>query len=307
MTRPCETTERLIKHYNGLSKAIDNLDSKPAQKTCKRGRSVKKKNYVEPSPLKSLRKRPQRMACSPETSQSKLALHGPSYATSLRNVNERILSEIGRIDKELENCGQESGGPPYFSVETQALIDGLDLPSSPVISATLPDIFSSPMGPQTYRPAKTIVVTTTMLGSEEKAKVRQWADITGSIYVSTYNPAVTHVIAKNTNSPSAKLAIRSMKTMQAVIDGCWLLPLSWIEAGLQNNAIVKEESFEMEGDQYSDDEGPRRSRMSHLNNVATCALYFLLILYCRSPNCLKAISSICLVLLGNRQKRILLP
>jgi hypothetical protein len=63
-----------------------------------------------------------------------------------------------------------------------------------------------------------------------------------------------------------------MKTMQAIIDGNWLLPFSWIEECLTKGAILKEDSFEFDGDQYSDDEAPHRARLSREHNVHTSNL-----------------------------------
>lgn len=258
-----------MQHFEALSGTLEALES------AKRGIPVKRtlNNYGRSTPVKP---KPSRMAASPQTPI------GPEYAARLRSVNERIMSEIGRIDQELEQLGDtdeelssglledeteydEAEGENDvlpFNTETQNFLENLEFPSSPVISP-LEDT-GSPFQ-SAYTPESTLVVTTTLLSVEEKGRVREWAEAVGAIFVSQYSTAVTHVIAKTT-AESPKIAIRSMKTMQAIVDGRWLLPVSWIDACATSAAVLREELFELEGDQYSDDEGPRRSRMSHRNN-----------------------------------------
>ncbi len=208
-------------------------------------------------------------SASPRTSQTQAALYDPSYLSNLKTINDRIMSEINRIDDELEHIkddeeehvGNESIVSGQFNIETQKLIDGLDFPSSPVISPTTKSADSDSKH-DIYQPDFTLVITSTLLDVEEKLRVKRWAEGFGAIYMSQFNEGVTHVIAK-TSKPN--LAVRSMKTMQAIVHGSWLLSLDWIDTCMQSEGILREDGFELEGDQYSEDEGPRRSRLSHLN------------------------------------------
>lgn len=261
MIRPCECTNRLIQHYHSLSTALETLDSP------KSTRKVKE-TYEKATPQKG-QARP--IGTSPDTSQLS---SNPAHLAGLRSINERIKSEIERIDLELKHLGgaSEPDSPStadatdvVIHTQTQRLLAEIQFPSSPNFSPSIPTINEEINSLyRQYTPEQSILVTTTMLSGEEKALVRKWATEVGAIYVSDYSPAVTHLIARTT-TPHSRLAVRSMKTMQAILDGRWLLPLEWITAGIETSSVLCEEPFELEGDQYSEDESPRRARMSHRN------------------------------------------
>lgn len=134
----------------------------------------------------------------------------------LRGVNERIISELGRIDARLEQIDSSTGSKASvpFQEETQKLIENIQFPSSPCL-----DEENTPLA---YQPDYVMVVTTTMLDQEGKQRVKKWAETFDAIYMPEYNGSVTHVIGKG---HAEKLVVRSMKTMQAIADGTWLLPL----------------------------------------------------------------------------------
>lgn len=254
MVRPCACTSRLIDHFQALSKSLEDLEG-----TEKQSSGVKSKRKL----ITPIRRPARRLTFSPQTTQASQRQSqevDSQYIEKLRSVNDLIRSEIDRIDKELETI--EGSQVVEISAETQKILDEIEFPSSPVIDSMTP--IDDGKGVTRRMPDYTIVVTTTLLNSEEKAQVKAWTEKYGAIYSSDYNPSVTHVIAKTGDEP--RLAVRSMKTMQAIVNGNWLLSTCWIQACLRSGGYCKEEPFELEGDQYSDDEGPRRSRMSHLNN-----------------------------------------
>lgn len=260
MTRPCECTLRLVQNYRLLSESLAAEDKDNKQKAAEEVKN-KASRYVTP-----LKRTARRLTMSPEisntmvSSQSTIATASgdTQYIKKLRSINERILSELSRIDCKLESIEPSNNG---FQEETQKILDALEFPSSPIISPTTK---SHSQEMDSYQPDYTIVVTTTMLDAEAKSVVKKWADRFGAIYSTEYNASVTHVIGKTSEDA---LMVRSMKTMQAILDGNWILPFRWIEECMVKGVILKEEAFEFTGDQYSDDEAPRRARLSRLYNV----------------------------------------
>ena len=241
MIRASEEMQRLVEQFSRLAAAVDQIGqpaARPAPEKKKAPRAV--------TPLK--RPAVRRLALSPITSQQQ-----STDIEHLRTVNERIMSEITRIDAQLSLHSR--GGLTQCSEEPDAVLGSTEEPSPPSRAITC--------AIDSYVPKQRIVVTTTMLGPEERARVRSWTESVGGIYSALYNDSVTHVIALEGEE---QLAVRSMKTMQAVINGSWLLPYRWVEACMSSGTVRREEAFELQGDQYSDDEGPRRSRMSKLNS-----------------------------------------
>lgn len=238
MIRASEEMQRLVEQFSRLAAAVDQIGQpavRPAPEKKRAARVV--------TPLK--RSAVRRLALSPVTSQQQ-----STDIEHLRTVNERIMSEITRIDAQLSLHSR--GGLTQCSGEPEVVLSSTGLPSQASTCAT-----------DSYVPEHRLVVTTTMLGPEERARVRSWTESVGGIYSPLYDDSVTHVIAREGEE---QLAVRSMKTMQAIINGSWLLPYRWVEACVSSGAVRREEAFELQGDQYSDDEGPRRSRMSRLNS-----------------------------------------
>ncbi|XP_053143396.1 BRCA1-associated RING domain protein 1 isoform X2 [Hemicordylus capensis] len=82
----------------------------------------------------------------------------------------------------------------------------------------------------------------------------------------TFNSAVTHVVIP-------EYPVRStMKCMLAVLTGCWILTLKWVEACLQTGAREQEEKYEIDG-------GPQRGRLNKEQLLPKlfdgCYFYFL--------------------------------
>lgn len=97
------------------------------------------------------------------------------------------------------------------------------------------------------RTLSTVVIATTGLSTEEKIIFQECAsslnvfvldDITPS------GPGPTHLVM----SPSKPCAARTLKYLQCVVRGCWIVTLNWLQASAKAKKLIYEESFEVRGD-----------------------------------------------------------
>lgn len=95
---------------------------------------------------------------------------------------------------------------------------------------------------------------TTIQRSQVKV-VEDWARSIGAEVLSTYTPAVTHVIVQLDEENCAQ---RTLKFLFGVASGKWIVGVDWVHQSIRDTRIIDEESFEaldMDGE-----DGPRRAR-----------------------------------------------
>lgn len=81
---------------------------------------------------------------------------------------------------------------------------------------------------------------------------------------SCLNSTVTHLITDEIGSDDSLVCTLTKSVVFAIAQHCFLISFRWIIRCLQENLIVNEEEYEIEGDHLisTKHNGPRRSRLS---------------------------------------------
>jgi hypothetical protein len=81
---------------------------------------------------------------------------------------------------------------------------------------------------------------------------------------STFNHTITHLITDEIGQNDSLICTLTKNVVFAIAQHCFILSYRWIIECLQQNVIVNEEQYEIEGDHMisTKHNGPRRSRLS---------------------------------------------
>jgi hypothetical protein len=100
---------------------------------------------------------------------------------------------------------------------------------------------------------------------------------------STFNPTITHLITDEIGSSDSLVCTLTKTVVFAIAQHCFILSYRWICQCLQENLLVNEEQYEIEGDHMISlkHNGPRRSRLSkqpllpmnHFSMGFTCVVF----------------------------------
>ena len=79
-----------------------------------------------------------------------------------------------------------------------------------------------------------------------------------------FSPTITHVITDEIDSKDSLVCTLTRTVVYAIAQHCFVLSYRWICECLQQNVLVNEEQYEIEGDHLisAKHNGPRRSRLS---------------------------------------------
>ncbi|XP_071482423.1 BRCA1-associated RING domain protein 1-like [Diadema antillarum] len=96
------------------------------------------------------------------------------------------------------------------------------------------------------------------LQSKEKAALQICAKLLKGRVVEKFSKEVTHLI---TSCEESNMCLRTMKYMQAILTGRWVLPFKWVESCLNEGKRVQEFEFEIQGTVADpESQAPRRAR-----------------------------------------------
>ncbi|KAJ3669021.1 hypothetical protein LUZ60_010971 [Juncus effusus] len=99
------------------------------------------------------------------------------------------------------------------------------------------------------------------LSEHEKDLVNEFATQNGAIIIDRWRNDATHIITSDSTTFSCRRIRRTNEVMMAILHGIWIVTIEWIEACLENESLVSEESFEVNEDFYGTFDGPRKGRM----------------------------------------------
>lgn len=104
--------------------------------------------------------------------------------------------------------------------------------------------------------------------------------------MTTFNHTVTHLITDEIDDNDSLVCTLTKSVVFAIVQHCFVLSYRWINECLQQNTIVNEEQYEIEGDNMfsTKHNGPRRSRLSkrpllplnHFSKRSFCSLFVLI-------------------------------
>ncbi|KAG2618228.1 hypothetical protein PVAP13_3NG258255 [Panicum virgatum] len=134
----------------------------------------------------------------------------------------------------------------------------------------------SPKGPSQARPCQDSgnkwtwpsgspqkwVLCCSALSAAEKGIVSEFAKIAGVPISTSWNPSVTHVIAKTDLSGACK---RTLKFLMAILNGKWVLSIDWVKTCMERMEPVDEVRFEVTTDVHGVREGPKLGRQRVIN------------------------------------------
>lgn len=146
-------------------------------------------------------------------------------------------------------------GPEFASVEkpTQEL-QQRDLEEAHIAAR----FRSSAAVGETRSTCESVVILCTGLSEGLFETVREVTRSLGGKLVKRMSETVTHVITRPSSTDMR--APRTLKYLQAVQAGCWIVSYEWIEACSTHSQWVAEDAFEVLGDNVSGTGGPEKGR-----------------------------------------------
>ncbi|CAF3180480.1 unnamed protein product [Rotaria socialis] len=117
--------------------------------------------------------------------------------------------------------------------------------------------------------AETIVLATSGLNKKQMKQVKKFVLIFNCHLLlldekTTFNQSITHLITDEIDTNDSLVCTLTKNVVFAIVQHCFVLSYRWIIECLQQNSIVNEEQYEIEGDSVfsTKHNGPRRSRLS---------------------------------------------
>ncbi|KAF7842918.1 protein BREAST CANCER SUSCEPTIBILITY 1-like protein isoform X1 [Senna tora] len=109
---------------------------------------------------------------------------------------------------------------------------------------------------------KKIVLCCSALSGLERDVVSEFERATKVTVLKKWDASVTHVIASIDENGACK---RTLKVLQGILEGKWILNVEWIKASLKAKEPVDEEPYEITVDIHGIRDGPRLGRLRILN------------------------------------------
>lgn len=102
------------------------------------------------------------------------------------------------------------------------------------------------------------------MSKTDQENARRMAKQLGGLYTKTVNKFTTHLVtAIDTEKSKASdcLTLKTLKYIQAVSLGCWVVSTAWVELSLNLGEMAEPKHFEIKGDvEAPQSNGPQRSR-----------------------------------------------
>lgn len=158
------------------------------------------------------------------------------------------------------------GSPGFLQKETFSPLDQSDFLSSD-------DVFGKTVDPKMIDPGgdfwsagdvdRKVVIATSLVEGEATDRISKAASKLGWTVQSKFDGSVTHLVMPITD----RVVKRTLKYLRAILSGCWIVSVHWAEQCARRGILIEEEEFETQGDEYfGRDQGPKRARLSKLNN-----------------------------------------
>ena len=102
------------------------------------------------------------------------------------------------------------------------------------------------------------------VSKQDQEFARKMCKRLGGLYSKTVNKFTTHLVTNLDTEkckPSDCVTQKTLKYIQAISLGCWVVSTAWVELSLHLNDIADPRPFEIKGDVEAPlSNGPRRSR-----------------------------------------------
>ena len=197
---------------------------------------------------------------------------GLTKAAVSKPLHRSVISSLGHLSAPSSRSGIGSlplvSGASLLSTKTTQQHKQMLPPSARAIKA--PDAtttFSSRFGQggaeRAQRTGK-VVLMPSSLSEDDREKLKNLVSLLGksaSLHTGDFEPGVvTHLIVPCVKASSGdiegkRLCTRTIKYASAVLCGCWVLDIDWVQRCLDMNALVPEEEFEVYSDKLLLDPG----------------------------------------------------
>ncbi|GAB6026798.1 BRCA1-associated RING domain protein 1 [Chamberlinius hualienensis] len=119
------------------------------------------------------------------------------------------------------------------------------------------------------------VITSTGLNDCQRIQFQKLEKVLNAQLVDTFNDEVTHLVASDNGQRTCS---RTLKYLNGVLKGIWVVSTDWVDECLIKQRFVKENSFEIKGTyQFPDCNGPKKGRENVLKKPGLfngCRFYF---------------------------------
>jgi len=197
---------------------------------------------------------------------------GLTKAAVSKPLHRSVISSLGHLSAPSSRSGIGSlplvSGASLLSTKTTQQHKQMPPPSARAIKA--PDAtttFSSRFGQggaeRAQRTGK-VVLMPSSLSEDDREKLKNLVSLLGksaSMHTGDFEPGVvTHLIVPCVKASSGdiegkRLCTRTIKYASAVLCGCWVLDIDWVQRCLDKKALVPEEEFEVYSDKLLLDPG----------------------------------------------------
>lgn len=150
--------------------------------------------------------------------------------------------------------------------DTVAQLCNLEFPSSPhddLFLPASPKILMKGKNPVTSAGVPpTIHLATSLIKKDQMGLIGQFCE-RFSFCVQLQDQFIPHLTTHLVTPCTKLVAKRSFKYLSAILSGSWIISTEWIAACLNSNVLIDCEEWEVAGDEhFSEEEGPRRARLS---------------------------------------------
>jgi len=131
-------------------------------------------------------------------------------------------------------------------------------------------------------PSTKIVLLASTLQDINKESVKKFTDTFGADYADSFGPSITHLVVSA--DKDKVMRHRTMKYMQAIMTGIWIVSADWLNDCLTQGHLLPENDYEIRRNIKADvDDAPRRARKAVEKNTKLFTKHCIL-LYGGFPN-----------------------
>lgn len=239
-------------------------------------------------------------------SQSTTAAVNTQELHQLKELDDKLNLELMEIERQIavaDAAKEQCFTANYDQPSTLAILDGLELPSTPDISFDHIDSILVEQNPATPVPKKMrtvavstpapqekkraivksgknkavkerlqiaqerIVLTTTLLNDDRIIELTKWVDLFGATVLPEFTPdSVTHLVLPTT--PAMGVSKRTIKYFEALQhpDTCKIISYDWIVACNKSGKLLSEDRFLVKSDEHGYRQAANRTNqtMQHL-------------------------------------------
>ena len=195
--------------------------------------TLKKDDYEEDVPLKSIK-----------------SVVRPKSKAKSKSLKKKLTSQISTQGKSQDPCVAPPNTPAdgLLSQQNNLRLNNQHASSSTIISKNnvKSDDKANGIKWNATSASRNFVLTST--GSNETdffGQIEQLSTLSGCENSPSFTPAVTHVVVPTSVDEPAK---RTIKFLQGVVSGKWIVSYAWVSACLAANEFVDEAAYEVRSD-----------------------------------------------------------